>query len=146
MFNCFHPIYFPIWLPQRCSRWTKNVHPEKKGLGQICINSFDDRMLSHNRWLWFFFWADAAIWWCLRTGGGGVLTRMSCYRQAILCPVAGVVTKRRILLWMEMSRLGTNAHEKPYSNFYVKSSHSKLRGVLSIRLYEYYKTSTQFHD
>jgi hypothetical protein len=23
MFNCFHPIYFPIWLLQRCSRWTK---------------------------------------------------------------------------------------------------------------------------
>ena len=44
-------------------------------------NSFDDRMLSHDRWLWFFFWGaygslpDAAIWWCLRTGGGGVLTR-----------------------------------------------------------------------
>ena len=23
-FICFHPIYFPIWLPQRCSQWTKN--------------------------------------------------------------------------------------------------------------------------
>ena len=37
-------------------------------------------MLSHDRWLWFFLGAyrslpDAAIWWCLRTGGGGVLTR-----------------------------------------------------------------------
>ncbi len=26
----------------------------KKGQ-KICINSFDDRMLSHDRWLWFFW-------------------------------------------------------------------------------------------
>jgi len=34
----------------------KKTRAEKNGLGQICINSFDDRMLSHDRWLWFFFW------------------------------------------------------------------------------------------
>ena len=27
-----YPIYFPIWLPQRCSRWTKNGGGQKKVL------------------------------------------------------------------------------------------------------------------
>jgi len=71
-----------LLLLQQCSRGTKKRSSlaDNKGLGQICINSFDERMLSHDRWLWFFFGGaygslpDAAIWWCLRTGGGGVLT------------------------------------------------------------------------
>jgi hypothetical protein len=25
-----YPIYFPIWLPQRCSRWTKKLEQTKK--------------------------------------------------------------------------------------------------------------------
>jgi hypothetical protein len=44
-----YPIYFPIWLPQRCSRWTKNGAGDKKSLIQKCINSFDERMLSYDR-------------------------------------------------------------------------------------------------
>ncbi len=30
MFNFFHPIYFPIWLPQQFSSGTKNGLAEKK--------------------------------------------------------------------------------------------------------------------
>ena len=62
----------------------KSVSHEKslgqKSLGQQCIDSFLAHMLSHDRWLWFFILGaygslpDAAIWWCLRTGGGGVVT------------------------------------------------------------------------
>ncbi len=66
------PTMFPV---------DRKTQGDKKSLGQICIISFDDRMLSHDRWLWFFLGAfrslpDAAIWWCLRTGGGGVLTSL----------------------------------------------------------------------
>jgi hypothetical protein len=65
-----YPIYFPIWLPQQCSRGTKNGRGDKKGLGQICINSFDERMLSYNRWLWFFcFGALTGPYLTLRFGG-----------------------------------------------------------------------------
>jgi len=42
----FTPTMFP---------WDKKWSSTKKSLGQICINSFDERMLSHDRWLWFFF-------------------------------------------------------------------------------------------
>jgi hypothetical protein len=63
------PISFPIWLPQQCSHGTKKRLAHKKVYQTKCINSFR------------FFWGgaygslpDAAIWWCLRTGGGGVLT------------------------------------------------------------------------
>jgi len=35
--------------------WDTKTLAHKKSLSQICINSFDDRMLSHDRWLWFFF-------------------------------------------------------------------------------------------
>ena len=62
---------------------TKKASRTKTSLGQQCINSFLAHKLSHDRWLWLFFLGacngngslpDAAIWWCLRTGGGGVVT------------------------------------------------------------------------
>ena len=70
--NSDHPNNVPVG--------QKSVE-QKKSLSQICINSLVSHKLSHDRWLWFFFLGaygslpDAAIWWCLRTGGGGVLTR-----------------------------------------------------------------------
>ena len=42
-----------------------------------------------------FFWGaygslpDATIWWCLQTGGGGVLTRKRCLSQVTLLAVPG---------------------------------------------------------
>ena len=74
-----------IWPPQQRSRGTKKRLSRKKSQGQKsiihkCINSFLAHKLSHNRWLCFFFGrlqvpTRCYIWWCLRTGGGGVLTR-----------------------------------------------------------------------
>jgi len=78
MFNCFHPIYFPIWLPQRCSRGTKN--DEHTNVLIPLMNACYITIASSG----FFFWGaygslpDAVIWWWLRTGGGGVLTRVCC--------------------------------------------------------------------
>jgi len=43
-----------LWLPQQFSRGTKNGLADKKSLSQICINSFDERILSQDRWLCFF--------------------------------------------------------------------------------------------
>jgi hypothetical protein len=70
--------------PNNVPMGQKSVSHEKslgqKSLGQQCINSFLAHMLSHDRWLWFFILGaygslpDAAIWWCLRTGGGGMVT------------------------------------------------------------------------
>jgi hypothetical protein len=74
-----------IWPPQQRSRGTKKRLSRKKSQGQKsiihkCINSFLAHKLSHDRWLCFFFGrlqvpTRCYIWWCLRTGGGGVLTR-----------------------------------------------------------------------
>jgi len=46
----------------------KNSRRKKSQL-HFCINSFDDRMLSHDRWLWFFFWALAGPYPTLQFGG-----------------------------------------------------------------------------
>ena len=46
--DCY-PISFPIWLPQRCSRWTKNGGGDKKRRAHKCINSLVSRKLSHDR-------------------------------------------------------------------------------------------------
>ena len=43
------PIYFPKWLPQQCSRWTKNGGGDKKRRAHKCINSLVSRKLSHDR-------------------------------------------------------------------------------------------------
>jgi len=80
MFNCFHPIYFPIWLPQQCSRGTKNGGADKKvSYIFVLIPRYPISYLTIAGD--GFFWGgaygslpDAEIWWCLRTGGGGVLT------------------------------------------------------------------------
>jgi hypothetical protein len=59
----------------------KKASRREKSLPQKCINSFLAHKLSHYRLFWFFFLGaygslpDAAIWWCLRTGGGGVRSR-----------------------------------------------------------------------
>jgi len=47
----------------------KKTRARKNGRGQICINSFDERMLSHDRWLWFFFWALMGPYPTLRFDG-----------------------------------------------------------------------------
>ena len=78
--NCY-PIYFPIWLPQQCSRWTKKRLGDKKvEVTNVLIPSTNACYLTIASSV--FFWGgaygslpDAAIWWCLRTGGGGILTR-----------------------------------------------------------------------
>jgi hypothetical protein len=59
----------------------KSVYHEKSSQTK-CINSFLACKLSHDRWLCFLgegacgSLPDADIWWCLRTGGGGILTRV----------------------------------------------------------------------
>ena len=79
MFNCFHPIYFPLWLPQQFSRGTKKRRAHKKvSRKNVLIPSTNACYLTIAGYD-FFLGAygslpDAAIWWCLRTGGGGVLT------------------------------------------------------------------------
>ena len=56
----------------------KKVSRRKKSLGQKCINSFLALSYLTIAGYGFFLGAygslpNAAIWWCLRTGGGGVL-------------------------------------------------------------------------
>ena len=76
-----YPIYFPIWLPQRCSRWTKKLEEEKKvSFIFVLIPWYPVSYLTIASSGFFILGAygslpDAAIWWCLWTGGGGVLTR-----------------------------------------------------------------------
>ena len=83
--NIVTTYIFPIWSPRQCSRWTKTKKrlARKKSLGQQCINSFLAHKLSHDRWLWFFFWALTGPYPTLRFGGacglgggGGVVTRI----------------------------------------------------------------------
>ena len=75
-----NPIYFPIWLPQQCSRGTKKRLGDKKVfLNNVLIPSYHTSYLTIASSGFFFGGAygslpDAAIWWCLQTGGGGVLT------------------------------------------------------------------------
>ena len=75
-----YPIYFPIWLPQRCSRWTKKRRAHKKvEVTNVLIPWYPVSYLTIASSV-FFLGAygslpDAAIWWCLWTGGGGILTR-----------------------------------------------------------------------
>jgi len=33
----------------------EKAYSTKKSQLHFCLNSFDDRMLSHDRWLWFFW-------------------------------------------------------------------------------------------
>jgi hypothetical protein len=60
--------------------WDKKRSSTQKSQLHFCINSFLAHKLSHDRWLWFFFGGahgslpDAVIRWCLRTGGGSILT------------------------------------------------------------------------
>ncbi len=69
-----------IWLPQQFSRGTKNGGTHKKvSHKNVLIPSTNACYLTIAGY-GFFLGAygslpDAAIWWCLRTGGGGVLTR-----------------------------------------------------------------------
>jgi len=44
--NSDHPNNFPAG---------QKAVTQKKSHLHFCINSFDDRMLSHDHWLWFFF-------------------------------------------------------------------------------------------
>ena len=93
------PTMFPV---------DKKASSTKKSLGQQCINSFLAHKLSHNCWLVWFLgggWEgaygslpDAAIWWCLRTGGGGVLT--STLLVALLSPpqISGLLVA--LLPWL----------------------------------------------
>ncbi len=90
MLNCFYPISLPIWSPQRCSRRTKNPE-DKKSLIQKCSNSLIAHKLCTFVLFFFCFFCvygslpDAGICWCLRTGGGGVVTRW--YIEIVWCPV-----------------------------------------------------------
>ncbi len=71
--------YLSLWLPQQCSRGTKKVGHEKKLEDtNVLIPWYPISYLTIASSV-FFLGAygslpDAAIWWCLRTGGGGVLT------------------------------------------------------------------------
>ena len=49
------PYLSPYGYPNDVPGGQKRVEDEKKRLGQKCINSFLAHMLSHDRWLWFFF-------------------------------------------------------------------------------------------
>jgi hypothetical protein len=76
-----YPIYFPIWLPQRCSRWTKKRRAHKKvEVTNVLIPWYPISYLTIASSGFFLGGGaygslpDAAIWWCLRTGGGGVRT------------------------------------------------------------------------
>ncbi len=74
----FLPHIFPHMVTPTMFPWDKNPE-DKKSLIQKCSNSLIAHKLSHDCWFWFFFCAygslpDAAIWWCLWTGGGGVVT------------------------------------------------------------------------
>ena len=79
-----YPISFPIWLPQQCSRGTKKLEDEKKvSHKNVLIPWYPISYLMIASSLVFFLGAygslpDAAIWWCLRTGGGGVRSSVSC--------------------------------------------------------------------
>ena len=79
------PHIFPIMVTPTMFPWDEKNSRRKKTWGQKslprkCVNSFLAHKLSHDRWLCFFWGGadgslpDAAIWWCLRTGGVGVLT------------------------------------------------------------------------
>ena len=102
MFNCLHPIYFPIWLPQQCSRWTKKRISQKKvSYIFVLIPWYPISYLTIAGYGFFFLGAygslpDAAIWWCLRTGGGGVLTSVRLRRSKSCGEMrAGVRAKTR---------------------------------------------------
>ena len=74
------PHIFPHMVTPKMFPWDKKASRRKKHLGHKCINSLVSHKLSHNRYLWFFWGTyrslpDSVIWWCLRTGGGGILTR-----------------------------------------------------------------------
>jgi len=60
MFNYFHPIYFPIWSPQQCSRGTKKkyVFIPWYPISYLTIASYG-----------FFFWALTGPYPTLRFGG-----------------------------------------------------------------------------
>ena len=82
-----YPIYFPIWLPQRCSRGTKKLEETKKLVFKNVLIPWYPISYLTIASSGFFFWGrlhgslpDAAIWWCLRTGGGGVRSRIFSYK------------------------------------------------------------------
>jgi len=54
------PTMFPVDKKRRSTQF---------GGADKCINSFDERMLSHDRWLWFFFWALTGPYLTLWFGG-----------------------------------------------------------------------------
>ncbi len=60
-----HPNDVPVG--QKIPR-TKNPE-DKKSRGQQCINSFLGHKLSHDRWLWFFFFALTGPYPTLRFDG-----------------------------------------------------------------------------
>jgi hypothetical protein len=66
------PHIFPYMVTPMMFPWDKKASRIQKSLIQKCINSLVSHKLSHNRY--YGSLPDAAIWWCLRTGGGGVLT------------------------------------------------------------------------
>ncbi len=66
----------------------------KKSRAHKCINSFRACMLSHDRWLCLFL-GGAAIWWCLRTGGGGILTSTISY---VIYPGLECLTSTKLLV------------------------------------------------
>ena len=111
----FYPISFPIWLPQQCSRWTKKRLARKKTRLQQCINSLVSHKLSHDRQFWFFLGGgaygslpDAAIWWYLRTGGGGVLTRRVAQRPKNKM----AFTSDKAKIWLVTSNQGPLTQEQ----------------------------------
>ena len=75
-----------FWPPQQFSRGTKSGHPEKKVTYILVLTpSTTACYLTITGYGFFFlgaYWSlpDAAIWWCLRTGGGGD-NRKQCLSQ-----------------------------------------------------------------
>ena len=73
------PHIFPHMVTPTMFSWDKIWWRRQKSLPRQCINSLVSHKLSHDRQFWFFLGGaygslpDAAIWWCLRMGGGGVL-------------------------------------------------------------------------
>jgi hypothetical protein len=68
------PHIFPHMVTPTMFPWDKKASSTKKSRGQKklihkCINFFLAHMLSHDRWLWFFFGALTGPYPTLRFGG-----------------------------------------------------------------------------
>ncbi len=102
--NMVTPTMFPV---------DKKTTSTQKSLGHKCINSLVSHKLSHDCQFCFLGGGaygslpDAAIWWCLRTGGGGVLSSLGGY--ILSGYVSSKVRYEQIKCrcrWMKLERTG----------------------------------------